>query len=81
MRRSGRLSTHPLSQSHEPSLLLRAQMWKTVYQPRGPRVWLMNVINVVMGLVAIAAVIGSVETIVASATKFKPFTSTGSGHG
>jgi hypothetical protein len=53
------------------------RMWAEVYKPRGLRLWLMIGINVIMGLVATAATVGSVETIVASASLFKPFAEAG----
>ncbi|KAF8062021.1 AAP2 [Scenedesmus sp. PABB004] len=58
------------------------QMFKKVYNPRGPRRVAMNIINVIMGVVALLATVGSMETIVASASAFKPFAGTASGaHG
>ena len=53
------------------------RMWAEVYKPRGLRLWLMIGINVIMGLAAAAATVGSVEMIVASASLFKPFAEAG----
>ncbi|WIA38321.1 hypothetical protein OEZ86_001658 [Tetradesmus obliquus] len=57
-------------------------MFKAVYKPTGPKLWAMNAANIIMCVVAVLATIGSVETIIASASHFKPFAGTGSGaHG
>ena len=57
-------------------------MFKAVYKPTGPKLWAMNAANIIMCVVAVLATLGSVETIVTSASHFKPFAGTGSGaHG
>lgn len=43
------------------------RVWAKVYKPRGLRLWLMILVNVVMALVAVAAFVGSLATIVSKA--------------
>lgn len=57
------------------------QMWRRVYQPHGVRSLLLTMVNVIMGCVALVATVGSIETIVALASHFKPFAGGGGGHG
>lgn len=52
-------------------------MYRRVYSPRGARAAAMTAVNVIMGVVAVLATAGSIETIIASASKFKPFSSGG----
>lgn len=55
-------------------------MFRSVYNPTGRITWLMNAVCVVMGLVALAAVVGSIASIVENASNMKPFGG-GGGHG
>lgn len=50
-------------------------MYSKVYSPQGFKKHLMLVVNVLMGLVAVLATVGSTESIVSSAAQFKPFSS------
>lgn len=57
-------------------------MYKKVYNPAGPKLWAMNAVNIIMGIVAVVATVGSIETIVMSASHFTPFAAAGTGaHG
>lgn len=55
-------------------------MYKKVYSPKGVKLWGMNAVNIVMGIVAVLATIGSVETIAMSARQFVPFHAAGAGN-
>lgn len=50
-------------------------MHSKVFQPNGVKKHLMLAVNVAMGAVAVVATVGSVESIVSSAARFKPFSS------
>jgi hypothetical protein len=57
-------------------------MFKAVYKPTGIKLWTMNAVNGIMCVVAVLATLGSVETIVTSASHFTPFAGAGTGgHG
>lgn len=57
-------------------------MFKAVYKPTGPKLWTMNAVNGIMCVVAVLATLGSVETIVTSASHFRPFAGAATGaHG
>jgi hypothetical protein len=56
-------------------------MYRAVHQPKGAIVWLMHAVNVVMGAVALMAVVGAVLSIAEGAAAMKPFQSSGSSHG
>lgn len=56
-------------------------MYSAVYKPQGAKKHLMLLVNVVMGVVAFLASVGSIETIISKAQHFKPFHSAGSVHG
>jgi hypothetical protein len=55
-------------------------MFKAVYKPTGIKLWTMNAVNGVMCVVAVLATLGSVETIVTSASHFTPFARAGTGN-
>lgn len=48
-------------------------MWKKVYKPTGLKLHTLNLVNLAMGVVALLATVGSIESIVSNASKFKPF--------
>eukprot|EP00882_Tetradesmus_deserticola_P014246 GHRQ01015144.1.p1 GENE.GHRQ01015144.1~~GHRQ01015144.1.p1 ORF type:complete len:291 (+),score=82.26 GHRQ01015144.1:770-1642(+) len=52
-------------------------MFKAVYKPTGPKLWTMNAINGIMCLVTVLATMGAIETIISSASQFKPFSAPG----
>jgi hypothetical protein len=56
-------------------------MYRAVHQPKGPVVWLMHGTNILMGAVALMAVVGAVLSIAEGAAAMKPFQGSGSSHG
>lgn len=62
------------------SVLFPILMYKLVFKPKKPMAALMYVVMVFMGLVSLMAVVGSIFSIIGSASQMKPFQG-GGGHG
>jgi hypothetical protein len=56
-------------------------MYSKVYRPQGLKKHLMTAVNVFMGTVSVLATVGSISSIVNSASHFKPFGGSGAAHG